>query len=270
MRFRIIVSALPILIAACSPETSEGSGNAGQIVAIPTINYEEITREYELRLQDAPIYHSSIRAELISRADEYRQSYRPLIDRYRGLEPSFRCPYPVYAIERAQDDGWELVRCDISGAVFLKRLGAPRRCKGMPAIPDHFATLQLRFGIDRLRRGANTRLDAAAFIFAQEILAPVTVLPPSMKEQMSVGAATDRIEYATRKLSGLTAFYLLDRQEDALVVLHRADNPTGCSRNAFGLILGDGAQATVDMPTEDYGQMRDQLTKAIRYLDQDV
>jgi len=41
--------------------------------------------------------------------------------------------------------------------------------------------------------------------------------------------------------------------------------PGGCSRNAFGMILGGGAQATIDMPTQDYTRVRDELAKAIRF-----
>jgi hypothetical protein len=168
-------------------------------------------------------------------------------------------------IERAQADGWELVRCDVFGTVFLKPLPEPRQCRGLPAIPDHYATLELQFEQGQLRRGNAGRREAAAFTFAFEMPARRTELPASVARRFSIGDAADRITYATSPLSGMTAFYFLDRAADTLIVMHDPNAPGGCSRNAFGMILGDGTRATVDMPSQDYTRMREELAKAIRY-----
>ena len=262
--------ALAVSITACSAETgsTDVGGRqleSGQIKIGPGIDTDEINRAIAARFANAPIYRSAIRDDLIRRSDDYRVSYRLIIDNYRGLEPVFRCPYPVEAIERAQASGWELTRCDFEGAVFLKRLETPRRCEGTPTIPDYFATLRMQFGIDRLRRGSVDRRRAAGFIFAQELPLRVTALPASVAQRFSIGAAADQLDYGTRDLAEVNAHYFLDRGADALVVLHEPDEPGACSRNALGMILGNGVQASVDLPTQDYTRVRDELAKALQY-----
>lgn len=272
MRSLILIACLAFVsISGCStgPESPDAGGvkeKSGQIETEPAIDPEEINHDFAERLATAPAYTSSIRSRLIRSADEYRQSYRPLIDSYRGLEPDFRCPYPAEAIHRAQSDGWELTRCDIAGAVFLKPVENPRSCEGVPAIPDHYSTLTLRFGIDELRYGTENRKERASFRFLEKMGNTISPMPNAVAQRFSIGPEADDLEYATRDLVGLTAFYFLNRELETLVVLHEPDLPDGCSRNAFGTILGEGVQASIDMPAQDYPQVRQQLNKAIGYF----
>ncbi|MEO5706472.1 MAG: hypothetical protein ABIT10_09205 [Alteraurantiacibacter sp.] len=265
---RSCIAVLALAVAACSAEPGEGEEDlSGAVTLVPAIDYIAIQREQAARFATAPVYRSAIREELIRRPDDYRVSYRPIIDSYRGLEPEFRCPYSAEGIARAQADGWQLTRCDFGDAVFLKRLETPRRCQGTPAVPDHFATLRLNFEMDRLRRDSAERRREAGSIFAQILLARGNELTTPIARRFSIGDAEERIEYVERKLSGLAAHYFLDRAADTLVVLHEPDEPGGCSRNALGIVLGDGVKVSVDFPTQDYSLVQDELAEVLQYAE---
>ncbi len=259
------ILTLAVAARACSPDQEQEMAPNERIKSAQARDSRELRETYRDELEQSPEYTSRIRSELIAQADQYRQTYRPFIDEFRGLEESFKCPYPPDAITRAEADGWELVKCTISSAVFFRRLDQPQRCQSMKAIAEEFETLQLFFEVDGQHDLARPERNMRK-IFGRDIPPPSPYQTGNDMKRSLVGSDDHQgLEFRRSEVQGLYANYIIDFEGGHFVIFFEKKRPQNCARNSYAVIASNGAKASLDTPDMNYESLQRRLEAAIRY-----
>jgi hypothetical protein len=229
----------------------------------------EAAARYDEALAHAPAYRSDIRDYLIANPDRYPNSYRPLLDDFRGLASQFRCMHPPEAIARANADDWQLVKCDQRSAIFLRRHGAASvpgyLCGTRRSVPDEFETLVLSFAVPELSGGSDQDADRTRYIYS---LLPNPYEEPRRSEvdTFLIDDAPDH--YVIRRTEHYHTFEyaVLDQQSQSVISIYQKKGPDSCQRNSRGSAIHATRVASIDTPLRTYDEITAVMKRSVEYL----
>jgi hypothetical protein len=246
------------------------------VIRVPSkqeIKQSELQRSdhYDALLRRAPLYHSEVREKLANNIASYRQSYRSPTDDFWGLSESFRCIHPPRIIERAQKDGWQLVKCDSTAAVFFRSYKRKTiTCEKIPIIPELYETLTIEtpnifqtksdFETSRatiLRRGDFGRPARGEVSFDHPYVAQFykklkSPDPNVIPESVVLNYFDEMKFYDTRYAQVITLFS------------KRGAN--GCTKNPLGEMYLSNGSIALDTPSDSFFEMSSKLKQYAKYL----
>ncbi|MFN3748266.1 MAG: hypothetical protein ACK4SJ_06220 [Sphingorhabdus sp.] len=227
-------------------------------------------KEYLQKLKHAPIYSSDIRGELAKNFSSYRQSYRPSLDYFVGLTPTFRCVHSTRLIKSVEKHGWQLVRCDEDRAVFFKKsLKNIKRCADIPSIAEIYDSL-IYYPISKNKKDNFINLNDVKKKMRYESVRPTKyeIMTSNEIVKKYIGdyhGAEDEliVEVGFENKNELIFF---EPEKIQSVIFHGVGSDNKCKRNPVGRRYAKHGWIELDSNVASYAEMSDELQKYIVYV----
>ena len=228
---------------------------------------------YREALAAAPVYRSEIRDLIIRYPRRYRSSGRiGLGELWYGDDSSqaFRCIHPEEPIIRAEQDGWQMVRCDRHSAYFLRGPVVTAENEDKKKIPP---TVEEVFDVLRISYGSASLTDQEASSqrrsFPIRNALPAIFEPPTKADLAQARIAPDEGDevrvayYDSQRRKEISVYY--QASQTVVTVIFRQGEDAGPS-GARGTRSIDNVVVWAQSPRTDLAAMSGLLSLAQDYV----
>lgn len=255
------------LAAGCSDEKGK-EFPVPEITTIETSDHGKAQREFEARLAISPTFRSDIRSALIADHSAYRGSSWPSVEEFRDLPVKFKCPVAKKLVDFAEKSGWELVRCELAGPVFFRKMDVEHNCP-KPTVLQHFEVMQLSLNADRFSLSNPDRFEQISFLFIDEMPRGTIDVHSDLQAKLVAPLSANELEFSRHPVGQYTGYRIIDRRIDTHVLLWMSDGAVACPRASKGVIVGNGIIGRVSTPLSTYAHVQDLLAESLSIAGED-
>ena len=268
LRFRRCANARLIAALACILASTGCVVEEPQQTTIPKIDTTprpaegRAPLEYERKLESGPTFRSTIRSAMIAASDKYRTSSWPSVERFRNLSEEFSCQVDTEIVNFAKQSGWELVRCELAGPVFFRKVARPRKCS-KPSVLQEFEVMQLSMDADRFATSNPDRFEQISSFFVGDLPRGRKDVRSKLQAKLVSPWSVDDLDFSRYPVGQHIGYRIVDRRRDTRVILWRSDYDVACSRASAGVIVGDGVVGRISTPRSTYAHVQNLLDQSL-------
>ncbi len=234
---------------------------------------QENSKIYLKQLKSAPIYTSEIRSYLIENTNSHGR-FRLRIDNFIGLEHEFHCIHDPIMIQRAELDGWQLVKCTQNRAIFFRKIEDRfPQCEERPKVSELYHTLEFTVRNAWYPVANPVNLSADEYIektrkrlgidFERPTRFEVPFDHPQVKK-FYAEMSEDKLEYIIPTIQWSDEIVLRDLTKLQSVFFRDTTNKR-CERNAKGWQYTGQGYFVLDTPSSSFQEMSKQLLRFKTY-----
>lgn len=236
--------------------------------------HQENAKIYLKQLKSAPIYTSEIRSYLINNTNSYGR-FRYPIDNFIDLKHEFHCVHDPIMIQRAELDGWQIVKCTKNEAIFFrKNENRLPQCETPPKVSELYHTLRFQIRnawfpvANPVKLSADEYIQKARKVLGADFERPtrgeVPFDHPKIKK-FYAEMSEDKLEYILPKVLWTDRIVFLDSANLKSMRFWDTTNRR-CERNAIGRQYTKQGFFELDTPSSSYQDMSKQLLKLRTYV----
>ncbi len=260
MRFALALTTMA-LSSGCIEKTDathEPHLIAQERVSDPTAPH----RNFLKKLDTSPSFKSPIRSFLVKNPSKYQVSTWPIVDSFHGLSEEFRCPVSKRFVESALRLGWELVRCEVSGPVFFRRVREDDSC-GSPRLLHYFEVLQVSWERGE-RFGSNIPSGKKPNVtFLMDLPRLELEVAGDIKAKLVKPYQAENLDVSRSSIGDRNLYRIIDSAQEVGVLLRVRDDGSRCANESSGLIIGKDIVGRVSSPVSNYAHIRKLLAEAL-------